>query len=194
MKQRQQVGNGETTPRELLARLAKMFLEGGGIGHGKARAVHPKGAMAQPAPLLERVVLQRVAHGAEQPLEHGERELHACLTIGGSGHGTFGEMTEVRAGRIAMQNLDKKPLDRGHRIERTLPPPIGDATTGGQYGLGLQLACPVLLKLFDDLGERRRHGGSPLCVSERLTPHTGDQEGRQWVAVTAWLSLMNKSI
>jgi hypothetical protein len=70
-----------------------MLLQGGGIGHGKTRAIDPKGAMAQPAPLIERLVLQSVAHGAEQLLEHGERELHACLTIGGSGHVALGEMT-----------------------------------------------------------------------------------------------------
>jgi hypothetical protein len=56
-----------------------------------------------------------------------------------------------------MQNLDKKQLDRGHGIECTLPPPIGGATTGRQDGLGLKLASPVLLKLFDDLGESRRY-------------------------------------
>src|SRR6516165_2332799 len=193
MKQRQEVRHGETTPGELLAGLAKMLLQGGGIGHGKTRAIGPKGAMAQPAPLIKGFVLQTLAHGAEELLEHRERELHARLTIGGSRHVELGEMPQVRARGIAMQNLDKKQLDRGHGIECALPPSIGDATTGGQDGLGLQLAGPVLLKLFDDLGECRRHGGSPLCVDKRLTPHTGDQEGRQWVAVTAWLSLMNKS-
>ena len=75
--------------------------------------------------------------------------------------------------------MDKKQLDRGHGIERTLPSPIGEATTGGQDGIRLQLACPVLLKLFAYLGECRRHGGSPLCVSELLTRHTGDRHGGQ---------------
>src|SRR2546423_4385710 len=108
MKQRQQVRHGETTPWELCAGLAKILLQCGGIGHGKTRAINPKGAMAQPAPLLERFLLQSVAHGAEQPRKHRERELHACLTIGGRGHGTLGEMTQVRARRISMENLDKK--------------------------------------------------------------------------------------
>ena len=80
MKQRQQVRNGQTTPWELFAGLAKMLLQGGGIGHGKTRAIAPKGAMAQPAPLLERFVSQSVAHGAEQLCEHREREPHTRLT------------------------------------------------------------------------------------------------------------------
>src|SRR5262247_2496924 len=188
MKQRPQVRNREATPGELFAGLAKMLLQGGRVGQGKTRTIDPKGPMAQPASLIERVVLQSVAHRAEQLLEYRERELHTRLTIGGSRHVELGEMPQVRACGIAMQNLDKKQLDRGHGIERTLPPPLGDATTGGHDGIRLQLACPVLLKLFDYLGECRRHGGSPLCVDKRLTPHTGDQEGRQWVAVTAWLS------
>src|SRR5512132_2098393 len=192
MKQRQQVRNGETTPGELFAGLAKMLLQGRGIGHGKTRTIDPKGAMAQPAPLIEGVVLQSVAHGAEKLLEHRERELHARLTIGGSGHVELGEMTQVRARRIPMQNLDKKQLDRCHRIVRTLPPLIGDATTGRQDGLGLKLACPGLLKLFHYLGECRRHRGSPLCLSERLTPHTGDRHGGQERAMTAQLTSINK--
>ena len=108
MKQCQQVRNGETTPGELLTGLAKMLLQGGGIGHGKTRAIDPKGAMAQPAPLIELCVLQSMAHGTEQLLEHRERELHARLTIGGSGHVELGEMPQVRARGIAVQNLDKK--------------------------------------------------------------------------------------
>jgi hypothetical protein len=179
MKQRQQVRHGEPTPGELFAGLAKMLWQGRSIGHGKTRAIDPKGAMAQPAPLIKGCLLQSVAHGAELLLEYREGELHARLTIGGSRHIELGEMTQVRARGIAVQNLDKKQLDRGHGIERTLPPPMGDATTGGQDGIRLQLACPVLLKLFDYLGECRRHGGSPLCVSEQLTPHTGDRHGGQ---------------
>ena len=102
-------------------------------------------------------------------------------------------MPQVRARGIAVQNLDKKQLDRGHGIERTLSPPIGDATTGGQDGIRLQLACPVLLKLFDYLGECRRHWGSPLCVSERLTSHTGDRHGGQEGKATIRLIPMHTS-
>src|SRR5215813_9591482 len=129
MKQGQEVGNGETAPRQLFAGLAKMLLQDGSIGHGTTGAISPKGAMAQPAPLLERLVLQSVADRAEKLLEHRERELHAGLTIGGSRHVELGEMPQVRARGIAMENLDKKHLDRGHGIKRTLPPPIGGVTT-----------------------------------------------------------------
>jgi hypothetical protein len=192
MEQRQQVGNGETAPRQLFAGLAEMVLQCRGIGHGKTRAIDPKGAMAQPAPFIEWFVLQCVAHGAEQLLEHCEREFHARLTIGGSRHVKLGEMTQMRARSIPMKDLDKKQLDRRHRIKRVLPPPIGDATTGRPDGLGRKLVGPILLKLFDDLGDRCCHQGSPLGIGEQLTPHTGDRQARQLTAGTTRLTSMNK--
>ena len=82
--------------------------------------------------------------------------------IGGSRHVELGEMTQVRARGITVKNLDEKQLDCGHRIERSLPPSIGQTTTSRHDGVGLELACPILLKLFDHLGDRRRHLGSPL--------------------------------
>jgi hypothetical protein len=99
----------------------------------------------------------------------------------------------VCARRIPVQNLDKKQLDRCHGIEQTLPPPIGGATTGRQDGLGRKLTCPVLLKLFDDLGKCRWHWGSPLCVSERLTLRTGDRHRGQEGEVAVQLTAINES-
>src|SRR6516165_9038326 len=115
MKQRQKVCNGESTARQLAAGLAKMLLQGGRIRHGKTRAIGPKGAMTQPAPLVERCALQSRTDRAEQLLEYRQRELHARLTIRGCGDVELGEMTEVRARGITVQNLDEKQLDCGHR-------------------------------------------------------------------------------
>ena len=81
MKQRQEMGHGEPTSRHLLAGLAKMLLQGGGIGHGKTGTIDPKGAMAQPVSLIKRLGLHRVTDSAEKLLERRQRELHARLTI-----------------------------------------------------------------------------------------------------------------
>jgi hypothetical protein len=86
---------------------------------------HPQGAMAEPASLREWLVRQSMADRAEQVLEHRQRELHARLTIRGSGHVELGEMPQGRARGIAVQHLDKKHLDRGHGIKHALPPPVG---------------------------------------------------------------------
>ena len=112
MKQDQQVGNGETAPRQLLAGLAKRVLQHRGVRHGTTGAIDPQGAMAQPAPLVEWLVLHSLADRAEQVLEHRQRELHARLAIGGSGDVALGEVPQVGARRIPMQHLDKKQLDR----------------------------------------------------------------------------------
>jgi len=66
-------------------------------------------------------------------------------------------MTQVRARGIAMQDLDEKQLSCRHSIACALPPPIGGVTTGRSDSVGFKLGGPVLLKLFDHLGERRRH-------------------------------------
>jgi hypothetical protein len=107
MTQRQQVCHRATTAGKWFARLANMLLQGRGIGHGTPGAVPPKGARAQPASLMEGVVLQGAAHGAQQFRAHRERELHARLTIGGRGHGERGERPQGHARRMAMPHLDK---------------------------------------------------------------------------------------
>ena len=77
-------------------------------------------------------------------------------------------MTEVRTRGIAVKNLDEKQLGCGHRIKRALPPPIGDTTTGSQDGVGLELICPLLLKLWlnmrsGELREQELKQGSQQC-------------------------------
>ena len=63
-------------------------------------------------------------------MERRQRALHARLTIRRRGDVELGEMTQVRARGIPVQNLDKKQLDGRHRIEGTLAPPIGGVMTG----------------------------------------------------------------
>ncbi|MEE9149926.1 MAG: hypothetical protein V3U27_21320, partial [Candidatus Tectomicrobia bacterium] len=76
MQQRHAMGNGKTAPRLLAPGLATMLVELGGIGHGKTRAIGPKGAIAQPASFLEGLVVHVVTHPPEKPLEDREREFH----------------------------------------------------------------------------------------------------------------------
>ena len=56
MKQRHQRGDGKATTRLLASWLAKIVVQCGGIRHRKTGAIDPKGAMAEPASLLERLV------------------------------------------------------------------------------------------------------------------------------------------
>ena len=61
------------------------------------------------------------------------------------------------AGGIAIDNLDKEQLGRGHGIETAVPPLIADVMTGVQDRVGFKLGGPLLLELFHHLGEGRWH-------------------------------------
>jgi hypothetical protein len=59
--------------------------------------------------------------------------------------------------RIAVKNLDEQERPRDDRIKHALSPLIGEVMAGSADGFGLKLTGPILLKLFDDLGNRCRH-------------------------------------
>jgi hypothetical protein len=63
----------------------------------------------------------------------------------------------MRTRGIAVKNLDEKELHRDDRIEHALSPLIGHGMAGSPDGVGFKLTGPILLKLFDDLGNRCWH-------------------------------------
>ena len=75
-----------------------------------------------PEPLV-RVVHNPVKPGAkfsQQTLKDFQRQTTAGLTVGLAGHGLTEQPRHCRAGRVAMQNLKQKTLDRCHGIELSL--------------------------------------------------------------------------
>jgi hypothetical protein len=60
-------------------------------------------------------------------------------------------------GGIAVKNLDEKARYRDDRLKHALSPLIGDVMADLADGCGGKLMGPILLKLFDDLGNRCRH-------------------------------------
>jgi hypothetical protein len=66
--------------------------------------------MAQPASLIERLVLQGVPNCPQQPIEDLQRESCAGLAIGRRGDVELGEVPQMRAGGIAVSDLDKQQL------------------------------------------------------------------------------------
>jgi hypothetical protein len=58
---------------------------------------------------------------------------------------------------IAVKHLDKKERHRDDGIKHALSPLIGEVMAGSADGVGFKLTGPILLKLFDDLGNRCRH-------------------------------------
>jgi hypothetical protein len=57
---------------------------------------------------------------------------------------------------IAVKHLDDKALHRDDGIKHALLPLRGEVMAGSVEGFGCTLTGPILLKLFDDLGNRRR--------------------------------------
>jgi hypothetical protein len=55
-----------------------------------------------------------------------------------------------------VKNLDEQALHRDDGIEHAWSPLIGKVIAGSADGVGFKLTGPILLKLFDDLGNRCR--------------------------------------
>ena len=92
MKQRHQMGDGKAATGLLASWLAKMGVPCGGIRQRNTGAIDPKGAMAEPVSLIERLVWSAVAHRSQQPLTHTQRKLHAGLAIRRCRHGPLGQV------------------------------------------------------------------------------------------------------
>ncbi len=63
----------------------------------------------------------------------------------------------MRAGGIAIDDLDEKQRCRGHGIETSVSPLIADVLAGRQDRVGLKLGGPILPELFHHLGEGGWH-------------------------------------
>jgi hypothetical protein len=82
MEQPQQSRHGKATPRPLLRRLAEGGLQGRGIGHGAARAINQKGAVALPPSFVQGGALHGAAEALEQQVKEAQREFGTSLTVG----------------------------------------------------------------------------------------------------------------
>jgi hypothetical protein len=58
----------------------------------------------------------------------------------------------MRTRGIAVKNLDEQELHRDDGIDQALSPLIGKVMAGSPNGVGFKLTGPILLKLFDGLG------------------------------------------
>ena len=68
----------------------------------------------------------------------------------------------MATGRIAMENLQQKQLDRDHRIEEAVTPRgVAYGFTGGVDRFGLELGCPICFEALEDGCDTGDHGGSP---------------------------------
>ncbi len=107
----------KSAPWLLLARLAKMGLELGSIGHREGRAVNMKYAMSEPTCRIERFLVQLSDTPLKQRDEHFEFDPHPGFAISGRGERYSGQVRQMLARRIAVQDLQKENLNCDDRIE-----------------------------------------------------------------------------
>jgi hypothetical protein len=113
--------------------------------------------MAQPASLVERLVLQATAEPLQNPLQHEPRQLHAGLAIRRGGDGQLSQRWQGHTGGIAMKTLDEKALTRDTQIKQPLSPPITGGVASALDGVDLKPAGPILLKRSPQVADGRWH-------------------------------------
>jgi hypothetical protein len=143
IEQDQQMGHGEATPRRLRPRLAKGFLQLGGVRHGEAGAVQQIGAVAVPAGGRTGVVGSAAVagNGLSQSAEEGQGESGAGLAVSGVGEVQAAEMAEVADGGVAVQDLADEEIGgdggaKGSSAEGVLQLAANAVNDGCGEGLG----------------------------------------------------------
>jgi len=114
--------------------------------------------MAKATRRIERAVLQLIDAPLEQQVERFEPHPHPGLAVSGRGERQAGQVGQMFAGRVAVQDLQEEDLDRDDRIERRIVPRHACLATGPSDRGGREFFCPTLLEATNDL-RNTTHGG-----------------------------------
>jgi hypothetical protein len=145
-------------------------LSGRRIGHGAPRAIDEERPMPMPAAFRGDRGLRRLAQVLQKVCEHAAGECRPGLTGGGGAAGEAGEMRKMATGRIPMQDLQQKQLDRDHRVEEAVTPRrVACDLTGSTDRVGVQLGGPIRFEAVQDSHDTGDHGGSPIRKRGELT-------------------------
>jgi hypothetical protein len=142
----QPMRDGKAAPGLLPAWLAKVSLQLRRIGHRETRTVHLKHPMAEPTRRAECFLLQRVDTPLEQQVEHFEIHSHPGFAIRGRCERHAGQMRQMLASGIAVQDLHEENLDRDNRIERRFVPLHTSIATRLSDGVRREFFGPILLE------------------------------------------------
>ena len=169
----------------LVARLAELLPQLGGVGHRAARAVHDEDAMAQPAAI---VVAARPAdarqhslgQAAEQSLEDPQREPLARLAEGRAGERLAAAAGHVVGRGILIEDPKHEQMDRVGGVEEPILPGVVLLATGVVDGLLAEERGDILPDALQDATEsvirlhRRvllQNRWLVLSTSTRRNPH-----------------------
>src|SRR5277367_2825193 len=105
---------------------------------------------------------QRIANALQQYREHRQRQTLARLAVGRGGESQAGQTRQVCASCVAMQNLQKKNMHRGHWIEDARPPDVPKTSTNFQNDVAGQYLGYIGLEMRDDFGDSVSHPWPPI--------------------------------
>jgi len=127
VEQSQDAGNRDPASRGLIGRLPERGLQHGSVGHRDAGAVDEERPQPPPPPILaidERA--DRVSDSGEEVLKYGQRQSGTGLAVRGGGERPPGQMREVGAGGVAVEDLEHEQVNGRDRVQNPIPPCVTD--------------------------------------------------------------------
>jgi len=139
VEQNPPMGHGKAAAGFLLRRLAELFLQGRRVGHGEARAVDVERAMATPQAVGMGVGgAGRLEELLQQRWVDRQRQAGVGLAPGRGAEVLVGEVADLAAGGVAMDDLLDEQADGGGRIQFPLAPVIAKAVAGAGDEVGIK--------------------------------------------------------
>ena len=162
MEQRQDVRHRKTATLGLSRRLTEMGLQVGCVGHGEAGAVHAPGAVSAPAARLLDDGDEGITNALQQLFEKDQRQAAARQTISRRRERHPGQARQGGAGRVAVEDLQQKNVDRSDRIEQAFPSVMTQVDADPTNRIRGQRLGHIGLELGDDLGDIEGHPWPPV--------------------------------
>jgi hypothetical protein len=164
VKQSQQMGHRKTAALCLTARLTKRMLQCGRVGHRAARAVEEPNPVPKPPRGFVVTSAQSSTHQVQQSIEKFQGQAAARLTIGFAGETATDQVRHMITGRVAVQDLQKERMNRGHWPQRPLTPSVADLAANAFDRRGLEKSRDIRLDALNG-GEDK---SEPSLVSRGL--------------------------
>ena len=143
-----QVGHREAAALGLVARLAEVGLQLGGVGHGEAGAVHDEGPVAMPAAFVgvgrggavgAGVGQERRGQAAQQAAEDAQGQPPPGLAEGRAGERLLAAVGHVIQRGVLLEDLQEEGMDGVGGVEQPLLPAIILLPAGIVDGLFVEL-------------------------------------------------------
>jgi hypothetical protein len=163
MKQGEQVGHGNPTPRALSTGLAKVLLPFWRIGHRKTGPIDQERPVASPPSLVVGRLLADRCGPPQQVLPDTERQAGPSLTKR-RGRKVLGDQAgQMATCRVAVQDLQEEKMDGGDRIEQARPPLVAHLVAQGENRGSVEQGGQLGFDVFEGFHHCAYHIRPPVC-------------------------------